>query len=361
VKVVQFLTQGTGGPADHVADVAPLLAARGHDVTVVMPESVAAQRIEAAGVRRVAVGVRHKTDVAGATALVSLLRRERPDVVHCQDRRAGLFGRLAGRAAGVRGLVYTLHGVPESLGPLVPGNLVAATPRRRDRFYYLTLERWLARSGRVVVPSEALARYVVDHVRVPAARVDVVRNGVDVARFTPGPGSGGASLRVVWLGLMVPVKRLDVLLAALRSVDGVTAVLAGDGPLRASVESGARGLDVELPGFVADPAPLLAGADAFVLPSAAENCPLALLQAMACGLPVVASRVGGIPEVVTDGVDGLLVPPGEPEPLAAALTSLRDKALRARLGAAARARAERDLDLGTCVTGLEAAYAKALA
>jgi glycosyltransferase involved in cell wall biosynthesis len=363
VRVVQLLTQGSGGPADHVADVAPLLAARGHDVTVVMPDGAAAQRVEAAGVRRLATAVRHKTDVSGAAALVRVLRAARPDVLHCQDRRAGLVGRTLGRAAGARGVVYTLHGVPESLGPLVPGNLAAAPVRRRDRLYYLTLERWLARlgGGRVVVPSEALARYVTDHVGVPAASVDVVRNGVDTARFRPAARAPVARpLRVVWLGLMVPVKRLDVLLAALRDVPDVTAVLAGDGPLRAEVERGARGLAVELPGFVADPAPLLAGADAFVLPSAAENCPLALLQAMATGLPVVASRVGGIPEVVSDGATGLLVPPGEPAALAAALRSLADRDLRTRLGGAARAHAEAYLGLGTCVTGLEAAYARAL-
>jgi glycosyltransferase involved in cell wall biosynthesis len=366
VKVVQLLTQATGGPADHVADVAPLLAARGHDVTVVMPDGAAATRLDLAGVRRVPVAVRHKADVSGVRHLVRVLRGARPDVLHCQDRRAGLVGRTLGRTAGARGVVYTLHGVPESLGPLVPGNLAAAPVRRRDRLYYLTLERWLARAGggRVVVPSEALARYVTEHVGVPASSVDMVRNGVDTARFHPAtaPRDGGG-VRLVWLGLMVPVKRLDVLLAALRDVPAMTAVLAGDGPLRAEVQRDALPLGdrVELPGFVADPAPLLAGADAFVLPSAAENCPLALLQAMATGLPVVASRVGGIPEVVTDGETGLLVPPGEPAPLAAALRSLADPALRARLGGNARAHAEQHLSLDTCVDGLEASYERALA
>jgi glycosyltransferase involved in cell wall biosynthesis len=360
---VHLLTQGDGGPADHVADVAPLLAARGHDVTVVMPDGAAAARVDAAGVRRLATAVRHKTDVGGGAALVRSLRGLRPDVLHCQDRRAGLVGRTLGRGA-VRGVVYTLHGVPESLGPLVPGNLAAAPVRRRDRVYYLTLERLLARTGRVVVPSEALARYVREHVGVPAARVDMVRNGVDTARFAPDPAhSPGEPLRVVWLGLMVPVKRLDVLLAAVRDVPDMTLLLAGDGPLRGEVEQAARALGgrVELPGFVRDPAPLLAGADAFVLPSAAENCPLALLQAMASGLPVVASRVGGIPEVVTDGETGLLVSPGDPVPLAAALRSLHDPALRTSLGKAARAHAESALDLDTCVTGLERVYERVLA
>jgi glycosyltransferase involved in cell wall biosynthesis len=362
MRIVHLLTQGSGGPADHVADVAPRLQQRGHDVTVVMPDGAAADRVDAAGVRRVAATVDHKTDVAGAAEVVGVLRRSRPDVLHLQDRRAGLLGRTLGTLARPRGIVYTLHGAPESLGPLVPGNLAAATPRRRDRLYYLTLERWLARlaRGRVIAPSDALARYLVDHVRVPPRMVDVVRNGVDTVRFAPGAGSGDR-LRVAWVGLMVPVKRLDVLLDALDDAPGVTAVLAGDGPLRAEVETAAaRHADrIELPGFVDDPAGVLAGADAFVLPSAAENCPLALLQAMATALPVVATRVGGIPEVVTDDVNGLLVPPGEAAPLAAALRRLADAALRARLGAAARVTIEERFDLDVCVDGLTAVYERA--
>jgi glycosyltransferase involved in cell wall biosynthesis len=364
MRIVQLLTQPSGGPADHVADIAPRLARRGHDVTVVMPDGAAADRVDAAGVRRVAASVDHKTDVRGAADVVRVLRQAKPDVLHCQDRRAGLIGRTLGAVARPRGIVYTLHGAPESLGPLVPGNLAAAPPRRRDRLYYLTLERWLARvgHGRVVAPSDALARYLVDHVRVPSSMVDVVRNGVDVARFAPGAGSG-SPLRVAWVGLMVPVKRLDVLLAALEQVPDVTAVLAGDGPLRDEVAAIAARQPgrIELAGFVDDPAPVLAGADAFVLPSAAENCPLALLQAMATALPVVASRVGGIPEVVTDGESGLLVPPGEVGPLVTALRRLADdEALRRRLGAAARAAIEARFDLDVCVDGLTSVYERAV-
>ncbi|HEU0130580.1 MAG TPA: glycosyltransferase family 4 protein [Mycobacteriales bacterium] len=350
MRVVQLLTQPSGGPADHVADVAVELARRGHHVHVVMPDGAAAERVDAAGVARTAGTMGGKGDLGGARALHDLLRDERPDVVHAQDRRAGLVGRVLARVLRLP-VVYTLHGAPDGLADLVPGNLRAAPRRRRDRLYYLTAERRLAAlGGRVVVASEALRSYAVDHVRVPAGRVDVVPNGVT---FEPLPHTGGGG--VAWVGLMVPVKRLDVLVAALRSLPGVEATFAGDGPSRPAAEGRIR-----MPGFVSDVRPVLAAADVLALPSAAENCPLVVLQAMAAGLPIVASRVGGVPELVADGETGLLVPPGDPVALAAALRSLLgDAGLRARMGAAGRARYEARYTVGHCVDGLLRSYERA--
>lgn len=354
MRVWHLLTQPSGGPADHVADVAPVLASLGHDVTVVMPSGAAATRVTAAGVRHLPLSVASKSDVRGAAGFAALLRRERPDVLHCQDRRAGLVGRVAARAARVP-VVFTLHGAPDGLSYLVRGNLRAAPERSRDRLYYLHAERWLARlgGGLIVSPSEAIAEYLRRHVGVPTAQVRVVPNGVDLARFSPG-GPGGAG--VLWLGLMGEVKRLDVLLSALALAPDVRAVLAGDGPLRPTVAARAAELGgrVSLPGFVADPVGVLRAADAFVLCSAAENLPLSLLQAMACGLPVVATRVGGIPEVVRDGVDGLLVPPGDPAALAAALTSVTPA-----MGVSARQRVAEAFGIERCAAGLAAVYAEA--
>jgi glycosyltransferase involved in cell wall biosynthesis len=346
---VQLLTQPSGGPADHVADVSVELAARGHDVRVVMPDGAAALRVDEAGVERHAGTMGGKADLAGARAVYDLLRSVRPDVVHAQDRRAGLLARAAAKALRLP-VVYTLHGAPDGLADLVPGNLRAAPRRRRDRLYYLHAERALARlGGRVVVASRALRTYAVSCIGLPEDRVDVVPNGLDLARWTL-PHEGGAG--VLWVGLMVPVKRLDVLAEAMALLPEVPAVLAGSGPDRPAVPP-----NVTMPGFVADVRPLLAKADVLVLPSAAENCPLVVLQAMAAGLPVVASGVGGVPELVADGETGLLVPPGDAEALADALRNLlRDKALRARMGVAGRARVEREFTLARCVDGLLASY-----
>jgi glycosyltransferase involved in cell wall biosynthesis len=368
MRVVQVLTQAAGGPVDHAVDVTVELQRRGLDCHLVAPAAVFA------GGRGLDPATCHvaeaasKTDAAGALALARTVRRLRPDVVHCQDRRAGLLGRTLGRPAG-SALVYTLHGVAEGLTDLVPGNLRAVPRRRRDRWYYLTGERWLARltGSRLVVPSAAIARFVTEHVRLSAECVDVVPNGVDTVRFAPGDARcGEGPLTVVWLGQLLPAKRLDVLLTALVELPRLRLRLVGDGPERDRLEKAAAERGVAdrtvFAGATRDPAAALAGADLFALPSAAENCPLALLQAMSCGLPAVASAVGGVPEVVTDGVDGLLVPPGDPAALAAALARLAgDAALRARLGSAARARVVDAFGLPRCVDGLLGSYERALA
>jgi glycosyltransferase involved in cell wall biosynthesis len=365
LRVVQLITQAVGGPADHAVDVARELAARGYDSHVVGPCRALAD--DDGTIHWHDVAMASKRDLRGARAVAATIRSLRPDVLHCQDRRAGLVGRALGRANGVAGLVYTLHGVADGLADLVPGNLATGPRRRRDRWYYLTGERWLQRAagGRVVVPSQVVADFATTHVGLPADIVDVVANGVNADRFTPSPRAAGRPVTAVWLGVMAPVKRLDVLLESVAAVDNhFTLRLVGTGPERGAVEQAVavHGIAhrVELPGAVRDPAVELAAADIFVLPSAAENCPLALLQAMACGLPVVASRVGGIPEVVRDGVEGLLVPPGSPAALATALGRLvADPVERQLMGARARERITSRFTIVACVDGLSRTYRKA--
>jgi glycosyltransferase involved in cell wall biosynthesis len=163
------------------------------------------------------------------------------------------------------------------------------------------------------------------------------------------------------VGVLAPVKRVDLLLDAVAGLPGVRLLVVGDGPLHDDVarRATAPGLEgrVDLAGRVADPGPLLAGADLFALTSAAENCPLALLEAMAAGLPVVATAVGGVPEVVRDGVDGLLVPTGDLRALRTALALLaEDEDLRRRMGASARDRILSRYTLDHCLDGLTASY-----
>lgn len=365
MKVVQLLTQPHGGPVDHAVDVAVELAARGHDCTVVLPESPAARRLRAAGVRTSAQVPHRLADLHGTAAALRALRAQGADVVHCQDRRAGLVGRALAWATGARTTVYTLHGVPDSLSGLVAGNVQVSPRRRRDPLLYLHAERLLARvgGGPLVVPSEALRRYVLEHVGVPPARVHVVPNGVDVRRFRPGAVSRtSGALDVLWVGALTAPKQLDVLLRAVAEVPAAVLRVAGSGPC----EQGWRSLVDELGiadrvtwlGWVDDPAGLLAGADVVALSSGAENLPLVVLQAMACGAALAVTSVGGVPEVVTDDVDGLLVPAADPSALAAALQRLADDAvLRARLGARARATVEERFALPMVTDRLLEVYA----
>jgi glycosyltransferase involved in cell wall biosynthesis len=367
MRVVQLITQQAGGPADHAIDVACELARRGHESHLVGPCSAVSGRLTDAGVLWHDVAMSSKRDLRGAWALTATVRAIRPDVLHCQDRRAGLVGRTAGRMSRIRAVVYTLHGVADGLSDLVDGNVRAAPRRRRDTWYYLTAERWLCRAtrARVVVPSRAVARFAVEHIGLGPQVVDVVPNGVDPARFVPQSGSRRQSTTALWVGVMAPVKRLDVLVNALSDVPELHLRLVGSGPERDALEKAVseRGLvgRVAFEGNVADPASAFAGSDLFVLTSAAENCPLALLQAMACGLPVIASRVGGVPEIVRDGVDGLLVPPGNPRALAHALGTLLADPVRARaMGTRARRRILEHYTVRTCVDGLLDTYRRAL-
>lgn len=181
---------------------------------------------------------------------------------------------------------------------------------------------------------------------LPADRVVVLPNPITPPARPVAPPTRPA--RFVYAGRLVPEKGLDVLLtAALDLPPGSTIDVYGSGRAEASIRrrvTAAR-LPVRLHGFVAGVAmtDAYAGATAAVLPALwYENCPMSVLEAAACGLPVVASRIGGIPELLSDGRTGLLVRPGEPRALAAAMRALAaDPSYARRLGAAARAYAIR--------------------
>jgi glycosyltransferase involved in cell wall biosynthesis len=215
----------------------------------------------------------------------------------------------------------------------------------------------------VVTPCQALATYAREHVGVPRDRVHTVPNGVAARWLAEGHGvrTDHAPVRATWLGVMAPVKRVPDLVRAAARVPGLELELVGDGPERARIEgvvaATGSGPRVRLTGYQADPSPYLHGADVFVLPSAAEACPMALLQAMACGVPVVATRVGGVPEIVRDGVDGVLVDPGDEDQLTAALALLvGDPALRRTLGRAGRARVAERFGIEHSVRSLVSIY-----
>ncbi|MDN4162848.1 glycosyltransferase family 4 protein [Nocardioides abyssi] len=358
-RVVQVLTQASGGPVDHALDVAVELARRGVDSHVLGPRPTGGPALP--GVTWHDTSVAAKADARGAREALAVLRALRPDVVHAHDRRAGWLVRLAAPVLGAP-VVYTLHGVADGLSDLVAGNVRAAERRRRDRVYYLTGERLVTRWGRarVVVPSAAVAAYAVGHVGLPERVVSVVHNGVDPARWRPSPTPEGP-VTVVWTGVLGGVKRIGLLLDALAEVPDARALVVGDGPDRALVEQ--RAADpalagrVELTGWLPDPAPAYARGHLLALTSAAENLPMSVLQAMSCGLPVVATAVGGVPEVVRDGVDGLLAPADDPAALATALRTLvEDDGLRERAGKAARDRVEESFTLAGCVDGLQQVY-----
>ena len=227
-------------------------------------------------------------------------------------------------------------------------------------------------AGAVITVSEANARYIVETFGVPATHIRVIPCGVNTERFRPQEGhcrpegsSPAQPPQIVCVARLKPVKNLGLLLEACaglraRGVEFRCAVI-GDGPCRDELEvaRARRGLElvVELVG-AAEPAEVLAWwqrAAVAVLTSNNEGMPVSLMEAAACGVPAVATALGGIPELVEDGVTGLLTPAGDVQALVAALERLlRDPELAARLGAAARRRAEHQFSLARQVDRLVA-------
>ena len=197
----------------------------------------------------------------------------------------------------------------------------------------------------------------------------MVPNGIPLrtgarAKLRSELGLAPGELLIVSVGNLYPVKGHAVLinaLATLRDRVGWRLAIAGRGEeeqrLRAQAATAGIGDRVHLLGFRDDVADILAAGDLFTMPSLSEGLPLALVEAMSFGLPVVVTRVGGVPEVVSDGVEGLLVSPSDPGALATALAALLDDApRRQRMGEAARTRALRDYALSTMADRYERLY-----
>ena len=342
MRVVYVSTIERGGPLTHLRQLVPRVAAQGVDVRVLCGSEELAESFRRLDVPAQAVPVEHKLDLQGAAALWPFV--EGADLVHTHDRRAGLFGRLAGRLRGAR-VVHTLHGMPEEIAARI-GREDAPDPPGVSRgriawlvHGYLRIESTLTRLGHVVAPSQAMADFMLAH-GFPARLVHVIPYGVEPAESEARPErdalvAGVAANLEYWKGI-------DVLLDAARLVrEPLRLEIYGVGSLRGQLEHRAEGLEARFHGFVPDMRGPLAGLDVLVQPSRADNLPLSILEAMASGLPVIGTRVGGIPELVLDGETGLLVEPESPEALAAALDSLASSPeRRAELGRRGRERVE---------------------
>jgi glycosyltransferase involved in cell wall biosynthesis len=226
------------------------------------------------------------------------------------------------------------------------------------------LERLAYRAAHRIVANSraAVARLYEEGVREP--KVEMIANGIDIQRFSPRPDPS-VKRTVTTVAHLRPGKGLNVLIEAAallrRSLPGVCFRIVGDGALRAPLEAQCRslGLDehVQFVGHVSDVPSHLHRSSVFAFPSLMEAAPNAVFEAMAGGLPVVATAVGGIPELIEDERNGLLVPPGQASALAAALERvLRDEPLAHRLGAAARATIEMQFSFDRMVAAFERLY-----
>ena len=294
-------------------------------------------------------------DPALVWRLCRLLRRERPHVLHTHRWATLCEGLIAARLSGVPLIVHGEHGTLET------------------RAHNIKVQRWVwGRVDQVLSVSSRLAERMAGDFGFPLNRIKVIRNGVDLERFRPRDRAAARAalglpvdrLVIGTVGRLVPVKDQATLLDALALVrrQGVafSAVVAGTGPLRDALEARARTLGLTEVSFLGnrhDVEHVLAAFDVFVLSSESEGLSNTIQEAMASGLPVVATRVGGADELVDENRSGLLVPRRDPAALASAIGRLAsDPRCRDAMGAAGRGRAETLFGLDRMIREYETMY-----
>jgi glycosyltransferase involved in cell wall biosynthesis len=355
LRVATVITRLDGGAGQHALRGARVLDPAEFTMTIItgsggqlLAEAVAAG-LEVVVEPSLRAPIAPASDLRALTRLSALLRRRQFDVVHTHCAKAGALGRLAAHRARVPRLVHTYHGFPF--------HEFQGAARRQG---YIQVERRLGRITDVAlcvgtgVAVEAVRRRLIAPERVRT--IGVVADGADQAAARPAPAAARRRRARAELGLPADAtvvgavgrltyqKAPDDFLAALRALGrpGVTGVWVGDGELAGQVAARAASLpgsQVLLAGQRSNVPDLLPAFDVFALPSRYEGLPTVVVEAMVCGIPVVATAVNAVGDVVIPGETGLLVPPGRPELLAEAVGFLLDTpAAAARMAATARSR-----------------------
>ncbi len=301
--------------------------------------------------------------------LRSILRQFQPDIVHCHLFRATLVGAPLAWLMRVPVILETYHGREAwRQGGGLKGSFV--------------IDRLVAHCvGHMIAVSEAAARFLTDHKRIPAQKITVIPNGRDLQAFQPGSGIQGRAVRqrlgipasapvLGVIGRLEPQKGHRYLLQALPPIcdafPDIRLLLVGEGSLDATLQAQATDLGLQdnviFAQFQRDIPAFLEAMDIVVLPSLHEGLPLTAIEASAMAKPMVATAVDGTPEVVRDGITGLLVPPAAPDSLAdAVLTLLHHPDLAFQYGTAAHAWVRQQFDLQRQVAETERLYLKFIA
>jgi len=344
IRVLQLLvTTSPGGGPKHVYDLVRHLPKGEFEFVVGAPrDGIFFERFQALGVPVVEIPFGH-IGLRQLFATIRLIRRHAIDLVHTHGKGPGLYGRLAARWTGVPA-VHTFHGIHYQGYPVVA------------QWLYLALERWLSRISRLIINVSGSQEGEGLRLRLFRAEQSVVIvNGVDfeemdtvlrastIHRGTFGLGSDDLVLGCV--ARFDPVKRLEVLLGAVRRlrdrIPKLALILVGGGGEEERIRNLAKTMGVAqqviFTGFLEDPTPIYPVLDLYLSASLKEGLPLAVVEAMGAGVPVIATDVPGHRDVVTAGKTGILIPVDNVPALAAAVMDLwSDPARRAATGEAAR-------------------------
>ena len=355
-RVLRIIARlNVGGPSLHVAYLSAGLAERGYETRLVagrVSEGEGSMEYVARelGVRPVMMPQLQRdigplADTASVLALRRMIREFRPHILHTHTAKAGAVGRVAAVLSGdarPQATVHTFH-----------GHVLHGYFGKRTTGIFTAIERRLAMSTDALIAVSPEVRE--DLVRLgvaPRDRIRVIRLGLDLERRTAAPEGAREVERAAigvppnrfligWLGRMTEIKRVDVLLdafARLRAWDvDADLVLIGDGPLRDELQRYAAELGIDerthFVGYRDEVGSVYAALDAVALSSANEGTPVSVIEALAAGVPAVATDVGGVSDVVRDGVGGYLVPERDADALADRLRVLAvDSALRRQLG-----------------------------
>jgi glycosyltransferase involved in cell wall biosynthesis len=383
IRILRVIARlNMGGPALHVTYLTTGLRDRGYDTTLVAGKLARGEDTMAFVAREQGVDVlripqlRREVsplyDPVAIARLVQTIKTVRPHILHTHTAKAGAVGRTAGLLAGDARppiMIHTYH------GHVLRGYF---DPIRTE--FFRETERLLARqTTRLIAVGPEVRDDLVELGVAPPEKFSVIRLGIDLEQRVADRSEREEYRRlfgvpedrfvVGWIGRMTAIKRIpDVLLAFRRLLDrGVDATLClvGDGPDRPDAEERAHQLGIArrtlFVGYQRDVAPYYSMFDAFLLPSANEGTPVVAIEALAGERPVVATRVGGVPDVVDDGADGFLVEVGDVDGLAARLEELaRDAELRRRLGAAGRERVLPRYRVSRLVDDVDALYRELL-
>lgn len=362
---------GRGGAEKALADIALNLDRERYNVTVCATRSAGNYQplLDEAGIRTFVQGRKGRWDLGQWWKLVRLLRRERVGILHTHLFGSNTLGRLLGRLGGVPVVIAHEH-----------WSTISPREAQVDRLLYRL-------SSHILVPSNASMRLLMQTEKMPASMISVLYNGVDTDRYAPPSlearqearsefGIQDDTLLFGVVGRLSPEKGgVDTLIRAIYRLreqkPNVRLLVVGDGPIRAGLEklnaelqagTPGQGSPVTFAGARQNIPRLLGAMDVFVLPSLNEALPIVLLEAMAVGLPVVATRVGGVPEIVHDGTTGLLVPPGDEDALTATLNRLaEDPPLRDKIAEAGREQVRNEFTIKQMVRNIEALYEGLLA
>lgn len=358
LNVMQMVdVTGRGGAEKAMVDLALRLDPGRYNVSVCATRSAGNYQplLDSAGIPTFVQNRRNRWDLRGWVSLVALLRRQRIHILHTHLFGSNTLGRVLGRLAHVPVLIAHEH-----------GSTIAPHEARIDNLLYRL-------SDRILVPSGASKRLIMQTEGIPARRLSVLYNGVDSTAFATGTDSACVrrelglpddAMLVGTVGRLSQEKGgVDLLIRAMshlqRDNPRLRLIVVGDGLLRPGLEKLSAEIDagVLFTGTRNDVPRLLGAMDIFVLPSLKEAMPVALLEAMAAGLPVVATNVGGIPEIVRSGETGILIPPGDEESLRSALAEIiADPAGRRALGEAGRAHVQAHFSVDAMVHRVERLY-----